>query len=117
MSFDPAILKAQRIKSGFTLREIEEQTGVSNAYLSMLENGKIKSPSFNVVMKLTEFYATERKKMIEFDRCPNCLSTNISDISMTANNGVFGPGSKGWTAFEAMMCESCGILFRNVIKK
>lgn len=117
MSFEPEILKAQRVKSGYTLREIEEQTGVSNAYLSMLENGKIKNPSFNVIMKLTEFYAQERAKMIEYDRCPNCLSTNIKDVSMRGSNGIFGPGSKAWVEFEAMMCENCGILFRKPVRK
>jgi len=39
-----------------TLREVEETTGVSNAYLSQLENDKIKRPSANVLYKLATLY-------------------------------------------------------------
>lgn len=49
--------KAQRLKLGLTLREVESMTGISNAYLSQLENGKIKKPSFDVVQKLNNVYA------------------------------------------------------------
>ena len=47
--------KRRKLK-GLTLRQIEEKTGISNAYLSQLENGKIKSPSYDVVKKLNDFY-------------------------------------------------------------
>lgn len=40
-----------------TLRQVEEMTGISNAYLSQIETGKIKKPSFEVVQKLNNFYA------------------------------------------------------------
>lgn len=39
-----------------TLREVEDSTGVSNAYLSQLENDKIKRPSANVLYKLATLY-------------------------------------------------------------
>jgi len=55
----PSLLafKELRIKRGLTLREVETATGISNAYLSQLENGKIKKPSFEVVQKLNNLYA------------------------------------------------------------
>lgn len=46
-----------REEKGLTLRQVEEATGISNAYLSQLETGKIKKPSFDVVYKLHNFYA------------------------------------------------------------
>lgn len=49
-------LSEVRSQKGFTLRQVEEATGVSNAYLSQLENGKIKKPSANVLYKLSSFY-------------------------------------------------------------
>lgn len=49
--------KERRTKSKLTLREVETATGISNAYLSQLENGKIKRPSFEVVEKLHILYA------------------------------------------------------------
>jgi transcriptional regulator with XRE-family HTH domain len=39
-----------------TLRQVEEAVGISNAYLSQLENDKIKKPSANVLYKLSCLY-------------------------------------------------------------
>lgn len=49
-------LRRIRKARGVTLRGVEEATGISNAYLSQLENGKIAKPSPNVLYKLSEFY-------------------------------------------------------------
>ncbi len=48
--------KGMRIAKGLTLRQVEEKTGISNAYLSQLENGKMKNPSHTIVIKLQSFY-------------------------------------------------------------
>lgn len=50
------ILKEARSKTGLTLRQVEDSSGVSNAYLSQLENDKIKSPSANILYKLSSLY-------------------------------------------------------------
>ena len=44
---------------GLSLRRVEEVTrnAVSNAYLSQLENGRIRKPSPNVLYSLAEVYA------------------------------------------------------------
>lgn len=47
-----------RLARKFTLRQVEEMTGISNAYLSQLETGKIKKPSYEVVQKLNNLYAS-----------------------------------------------------------
>jgi transcriptional regulator with XRE-family HTH domain len=39
-----------------TLREVEDGTEVSNAYLSQLENDKISKPSPHILHSLAEFY-------------------------------------------------------------
>jgi HTH-type transcriptional regulator, competence development regulator len=39
-----------------TLREVEEKSGVSNSYLSQVENGRILQPSPHVLQKLGEAY-------------------------------------------------------------
>lgn len=57
-------LKDLRTGSGLTLRQIEEATGVSNAYLSQLENDKIKKPSANVLYKLAKMYGTTIDSML-----------------------------------------------------
>jgi transcriptional regulator with XRE-family HTH domain len=49
-------LKEARDLSKFTLVQVEDATGISNAYLSQLENDKIKKPSANVLYKLSVIY-------------------------------------------------------------
>lgn len=53
-----SILKQSRQLMSLTLRQVEEATGVSNAYLSQLENDRIKSPSANILYKLAKIYNT-----------------------------------------------------------
>jgi len=45
-----------RKEKGLTLRDVQEKTGISNAYLSQLETGKIKSPGYNTVIALYNLY-------------------------------------------------------------
>ena len=49
-------LTIARERKAITLREVERLTGVSNAYLSQLENDRIKAPSPNVLFKLASLY-------------------------------------------------------------
>ncbi len=49
-------LRNARNKAGLSLRGVEDETGVSNAYLSQLEGEKIKQPSPVVLHKLSERY-------------------------------------------------------------
>jgi HTH-type transcriptional regulator, competence development regulator len=49
-------LKDARERHTYTLRQVEELTEISNAYLSQLENDKIKKPSANVLYKLATLY-------------------------------------------------------------
>jgi transcriptional regulator with XRE-family HTH domain len=46
-----------RKTKGLTLRKVEEITGISNAYLSQLETGKIKQPSYTTVVTLIMLYS------------------------------------------------------------
>lgn len=51
-------LAAVRSDRGLSLRQVEELTGkeVSNAYLSQLENDKVKQPSPNILHALSDTY-------------------------------------------------------------
>ncbi len=62
-----AVLADLRTAKGFSLREVEEATGkgVSNAYLSQLENGRIQKPSPNVLHSLSEVYAVPYEALME----------------------------------------------------
>ena len=49
-------LRELRRARRLTLREVEERSGVSNSYLSQVENGRILQPSPHVLQKLGEAY-------------------------------------------------------------
>jgi HTH-type transcriptional regulator, competence development regulator len=49
-------IKEARELISLTLRQVEEASGISNSYLSQLENDKIKKPSANVLYKLSTMY-------------------------------------------------------------
>lgn len=49
-------LKEARLAKEFSLRAVEEATGISNAYLSQLESGKVKQPSPVTLHDLAELY-------------------------------------------------------------
>lgn len=51
-----ATLKEYRDIMRLTLRQVEEAVGISNAYLSQLENDKIKKPCADVLYKLSCLY-------------------------------------------------------------
>jgi transcriptional regulator with XRE-family HTH domain len=61
------VLSDLRKAKCFSLREVEQATGnaVSNAYLSQLENGKIKKPSPNVLHSLAEVYVVPYETLME----------------------------------------------------
>lgn len=49
-------LRRLRLHKGVSLRDVERETKISNAYLSQLESGKAEQPSPRVLHKLAEFY-------------------------------------------------------------
>jgi len=57
-------LKEARELIPFTLRQVEEAIGISNAYLSQLENDKIKKPSANILYKLSNLYGMELNTLL-----------------------------------------------------
>ena len=49
-------LRRLRLHRGVSLRDVEKETKISNAYLSQLESGKAEQPSPRILHKLAEFY-------------------------------------------------------------
>jgi transcriptional regulator with XRE-family HTH domain len=62
-----AVLADLRTAKGLSLRQVEEATdkAVSNAYLSQLENAKIKKPSPNVLHNLAAVYGVPYEALME----------------------------------------------------
>src|SRR5262249_48774579 len=65
-----SFLVSARNATGKSLRAVERETGISNAYLSQLENGKIKSPSPQNLHKLGELYGVSYELLMELAGFP-----------------------------------------------
>lgn len=86
-------LIAARERRGLTLREVERSTGVSNAYLSQLENEKIKAPSPNVLHKLALLYEVPYSALMLQAGYPVAEAADISNdaIRLAARLGPTSP--------------------------
>ncbi len=51
------LLADARKRQRLTLRAVEGTVGISNAYLSQLENGKVRAPSPVILHKLSDLYS------------------------------------------------------------
>jgi HTH-type transcriptional regulator, competence development regulator len=50
------LLRETRAKKGWSLREVEEKTGIHNAHLSQIESGAIGRPAPNLLFTLAAVY-------------------------------------------------------------
>ena len=63
-------LKNAREKQNLTLRKVQEITGISSAYLSQVESGKIKKPSPSMLYKLADCYNVKYESLLELTGYP-----------------------------------------------
>ena len=70
----------RRIRKGknLTLRAVQERTGISNAYLSQIETGKIVRPSPNILHKLARLYSTSYERLLSMAGHP--LPANSKNV-------------------------------------
>ena len=59
-----------RSNAGLTLRAVEKETGISNAYLSQLEHGKIQTPAPQNLHKLASLYRVPYEILMELAGYP-----------------------------------------------
>lgn len=79
MSFNTSLgneLKKARETRKLSLRTVEEVSGLSNSYLSQLENDKIKNPSAFVLYKLAKIYEIELELLLSVSGIIKRESTN-----------------------------------------
>ena len=63
-------LKRLRKARALSLRDVEGETDVSNAFLSQVESGKVKRPSPVALYKLADFYDVPYEKLMELAGYP-----------------------------------------------
>lgn len=89
-------MTTHRKAKGLTLRQVEAATGVSNAYVSQLENGKIKTPSPGTLYKLALLYGASYESYMsmagypvpkgpapELPKTVSQLAARISDVNQS----------------------------------
>jgi len=60
------ILRRARTHCGFSLRQVEERSGIANAHLSQIERGSIKRPDIALLMELAELYHLDYRLVAEW---------------------------------------------------
>lgn len=65
-----SLLRKARNDAGYSQRDVEEEKGVSNAYLSQIESGKIQEPSPTILHKLSELYEIDYGELLELAGYP-----------------------------------------------
>ena len=80
-------LKTAREGVGVPLRFVEQQTGISNAYLSQLENGKIRHPSPVLLHKLCLLYDVSYAKAMKLAGYP--LPEDTDGFAEPENRDLF----------------------------
>jgi HTH-type transcriptional regulator, competence development regulator len=80
-----SFLASARQHKKLTQRAVEAATGISNAYLSQLETGKIRSPSPVMLRKLSELYSIPYATILELAGYPvpgsEKLDTSLTDVA------------------------------------
>ena len=82
------VLKKRREEIKLTLREVEERTGVSNAYLSQLENQKIRKPSPKVLKKLADTYGLSYAYLMNLAGYPVATVQDSKRIFFRTSHGL-----------------------------
>jgi transcriptional regulator with XRE-family HTH domain len=59
-------IKQQRIKKNVSARELSEKIGSSNAYVSLIESGKIKNPKEDVIIRIFKELDINPEELIRF---------------------------------------------------
>lgn len=84
-----SFLASTRNAAGKSLRAVERETGISNAYLSQLETGKIKTPAPQTLHKLAELYSVPYELLMELAGFPVPNSSGSSQRGgMAARMGL-----------------------------
>ena len=74
-------LQTARENKGLTLRAVETATGVSNAYISQLEHGKILKPSPTILGKLCDLYESSYPYVMSLAGYPTMQDENSSSMA------------------------------------
>lgn len=92
------VLRDIRAVSGKSLREVEDATGISNAYLSQLERGDAQKPSPDKLQALAKFYEVPYTDLMRAagylqtsEKTANSVNQNTSAMQAALMSANFTP--------------------------
>lgn len=90
---------------GWTLRDLEKATGVSNALISQIETGKIKDPGFSTVVRIVDALGINIERAAATARPPyEALRTTVKGrVTGQEREGDQVPG------MPHAICHACGL--------
>lgn len=83
-------LKTIREAKALSLRQVEGQSGISNAFVSQMESGKVKQPSPIILYKLAELYGVPYESLMELAGYPLPSAPTLDPRSASAVFRRFG---------------------------
>lgn len=96
---------------GWTLRDLERETGVSNAVISQIENGHVKDPGFSTVVKLC------RSLGVTIDRAASTV-VSLKEILGVLRSPVVGKATGAIREGDQVpgmphaICHACGLGYK-----
>jgi transcriptional regulator with XRE-family HTH domain len=95
---------------GWTLRDLERETGISNALISQIETGKVKDPGFTTAVRLIEALG------ISMDRAAATVSLSVLKqiLRTTVVGKVTGQSREGdqVPGMPHAICHACGLGYK-----
>ncbi|MEL7086941.1 MAG: helix-turn-helix domain-containing protein [Planctomycetota bacterium] len=95
---------------GWTLRDMERETGISNALISQIEHGHVKDPGFSTVIMLVDALGLSLDRVAATVRPFKDLSvlrtTVVGKVSGREREGDQVPG------MPHAICHACGLGYR-----
>jgi HTH-type transcriptional regulator, competence development regulator len=82
------VLRMRREELGLSLRQVEEKTGISNAYLSQVENFKITQPSPSVLRKLADLYEISYSRLMKLAGHPTLEARPQQSVFFRTSSGL-----------------------------
>jgi len=81
------ILRRARLHCGFSLRQVQQRSGISNAHLSQIERGSIKRPDIALLMDLAELYELNYRLVAEWagyldESAPRATSSGLAGLAL-----------------------------------
>ncbi len=61
------LISLSRELKGITIRELERLSGVNNASISLIENGRVRDPGFRTVVRIAGALGLSLKRLAETD--------------------------------------------------